>query len=352
MAKKLDKKQEIINLSDEILSNFELGDASYEKIMSKCKRLARLNEDYEALKWFTLELHGYDNDSLPVNISKEDADRMANDHGRRIKKQDPVTKQDVWWYWTPSIVEMETNITAHEITLKNLRPPEQFTPAITNTGRGGILDGATILQESYRNVLDAVNIRQNNLIAEIKQNKALLSKVINNAYNYVLNVNLQLKFSSEVESSFQRIKDDVDKKLQKICPSSIKKFLAAYDRIESDNPEEWSQAMSSCRNILKDFANSVFPAQDERYKESDGDEIPVTDDKYENRIVAFIDMKCNSERKNELLKSRALDLKTRVHALNGFLSKGAKNEISKSDVAFCILDTYLLIGSLLEIAEL
>ncbi|MDO8640215.1 MAG: hypothetical protein Q7R33_01615, partial [Nitrosarchaeum sp.] len=224
----------------------------------------------------------------------------------------------------------------------NLKTPEQFTPAITQGVSFGTTSAASWVQESFRDVLTAIKSQQDVISQEINQKKSLLSKITNNIYNYVLNLNLQFKFEDITESAFQKIKNNVDKILQKQCPNTIKQFLAAYKRLESDNFEEWSQAMSSCRNILKEFANSVFPAQPQNYKKSDGEEIEVTDDKYKNRIIAFIDKTPAGRRTKQFTENR-------VHALNNILSDGAKNEIKKQDANICVLETYLVIASLIRL---
>ena len=186
--------------------------------------------------------------------------------------------------------------------------------------------------------------------SKVKHNKTLLSKIRNSVYNYVLNINLQLKFESITESVFQNTKEVVDKKLATICPEAMKKFLAAYDRLKSNNSEEWSQALSSCRNILKDFADYIFPAQSKPVTLSDSSEVMVTDDKYKNRLLAFIDKELKGN-KRRLLLARAADLSNRIHCLNDMLSQGTHEELELTDVNMCVIDTYLLIGSLISIGK-
>ena len=165
-----------------------------------------------------------------------------------------------------------------------------------------------------------------------------------------MQINLQLRFENVTESIFQETKIMVDKRLTEICPDAMKKFIAAFNRLRSDNPEEWSQAMSSCRNVLKEFADYVFPAQNENYKKRNGDSLVVTDDKYKNRLLAFID-KNSAGDKNKFLSSRVSDLEVRLHIINDLLSKGTHEEVKLMDVNICVLDTYLLIGSLLSALE-
>ena len=166
-----------------------------------------------------------------------------------------------------------------------------------------------------------------------------------------MDINRQLRFENDTESIFQKTKEAVDTKLSQMCPTVMEKFVAAYDRLKSNNPEEWSQALSSCRNVLKDFADAVFPAQKEKYQTRDGTELSVTDNFYKNRLLAFIDQKLKNGNRKRFLKTRAADLENRIHALNDSLSQGTHGDMNFVDVNVCVLDTYLLLGSLLALTE-
>lgn len=345
-----DRVQEMLNLSDDILSDLEAGTLSLENIIFKCKKLARIRNDFEAIKWFTLELNGYGRETLPSEIKEEELFEFAKRSGRTVLVKDPESQKEEMNYWTGSISELEAMIHTNKTKLDNLRPPETYTPAITKSADTGFLAGSTWVRESYRDVLNAIRQEQYNLSEGIKNSKSILTKIRNRIYDYVLSINLQLKFENITESIFQKTKEIVDKKLAQICPEAMKKFLAAYDRLKSENPEEWSQAMSSCRNVLKEFADYVFPARKENYERNNGEVISVTEDKYKNRLLAFIDARAKGG-KNEFISSRISDLEKRIHSLNDLLSKGTHEGLGQIDVNICVLDTYLLIGSLIGMVD-
>jgi len=343
------KVQEMLNLSDEILSDLEMGNLSFENIVSECKKLARMRDDFEAIKWFTLELNGYDRKSIPLGIKEEELFGFAKRSGRNVLWTGTNSQKEELRYWTASIPELEVGITANKTKLDNLHPPETYTPAITKSADTGLFAGATFVAETYGHVIAKIRQEQDYLSQQITDSKSLLAKIRNGIYDYVLSINLQLKFENITESIFQQTKEIVDKKLDEICPEAMKKFLAAYDRLKSKNPEEWSQAMSSCRNVLKEFADYVFPARKEDYKKGN-EMISMTDDKYKNRLLAFIDTKVKGK-KNAFLSARVSDLESRIHSLNDLLSKGTHEGLSQSDVNMCVLDTYLLIGSLVGLID-
>jgi hypothetical protein len=338
-----------LDISEEILLNIENGDIPFEQVLLKCKRLARLRDDYYALNWFSVEIHGYSEENKIQGIDREDMEQYAAKSGRLIFEKDPKTNEEITKYWTTSISEIESYIETNVISLENLKPPSQFTPAVNK--HSGYLFGTpssseTVI-EKYQDVLNSMQGSKKTMSETITTYKSLLSKIKNNVYNYVLQINLQLRFENITESIFQETKVVVDKKLSEVCPDAIKKFVAAYNRLKSDNPEEWSQAMSSCRNILKEYADYVFPPQKDNYKKRNGESLIVTDDKYKNRILAFIDKSCSGD-KNKILSSRISDLEVRIHALNDILSKGTHEGINLVDVNICVLETYFFIGSLLD----
>ena len=88
---------------------------------------------------------------------------------------------------------------------------------------------------------------------------------------------------------------------------------------------------------------TTFSGEKRTLKKKNGDELVVSDDKYKNRLLAFIDVNTSGD-KSKFLASRMADLETRVHTLNDLLSKGTHVGLDLQDVRICVLDAYL--GSL------
>jgi hypothetical protein len=345
--------QESIKISDEVLADLEAGTVLLEHIIPKCLRIARLRNDFDAIKWFTLELSGYKQSDILPDISAQDIPQAIIKSGRGYTEKNEQTREEKEFYWPHSVTEIEAIVHSQQEYLKNLRTPESFQPAIEKTSSSNQMFGSSSNErvvETLGSVLSNIERQKNSILTDIKWGKSLLSKIRTHIYNYILNINFQVKFENVTESIFQETKEHVDAQLSVICPDAIKKFVAAYDRLSSDNPEEWSQAMSSCRNVLKEFADHVFPARKEPYKKRNGEDLPVTDKQYKNRLLAFIDINTTGD-KNKFLSSRASDLDSRIHSLNDLLSRGTHEGIDITDVRILVLDTYFLIGSLLGLAS-
>jgi|GEM_PF-1510392 hypothetical protein len=345
--------QEIIKTSGEVLADIEAGTVPLKHIIPKCLRVARLRNDFDAIKWFTLELNGYRQSDILPDISLQDIRQATIRSGRGYTKKDEQTGKEQEFYWPHSITEIEATVQSQQEYLKNLRTPESFQPAVNKTSSSNEMFGSSSNEqvvETLGSVLSNIERQKNSILADIKWGKSLLSKIRTHIYNYVLNVNFQVKFENVTESIFQETKERVDAQLALICPDAIKKFVAAYERLSSDNPEEWSQAMSSCRNVLKEFADYVFPARKEPYKKRNGEPLLVTDNSYKNRLLAFIDINATGD-KNKFLSSRASDLENRIHTLNDLLSRGTHEGLDITDVRMLVFETYFLIGSLLGLAS-
>ncbi len=72
----------------------------------------------------------------------------------------------------------------------------------------------------------------------------------------------------------------------------MQRLSAVYENLQSENPEDWSNAVHSCRRILQDLADVVFPPQDEdRIRIVSGKEqvVRLGMDNYINRIIAFVE---------------------------------------------------------------
>ncbi len=135
----------------------------------------------------------------------------------------------------------------------------------------------------------------------------------------------------------------------------MQRFSAAYDNLRSTNPEDWSNAVHSCRRILEDLADSVFPPQQEpRIKVVNGREIKIQLKKqnYINRIVAFVEDNSESGRFVAIVGSHLRFLGDRLDAAFGAAQKGTHQTIvSREEADRYVLFTYMLVGDIIALIE-
>src|SRR5215510_48973 len=110
MEERESKLDQVLKLSHEILDDLENQATSFEKILLKCQRLARLRDDFEAVGWFSLELHGYDWKRLPPGVDEAMAASYAARSGRAVLEKDQETGQEQWFYIYRSVPELEAMI--------------------------------------------------------------------------------------------------------------------------------------------------------------------------------------------------------------------------------------------------
>lgn len=321
-----DVRDEVLNLSTEILNDIELDKLPFDKILYKGLRLARLKNDFKTISWLNYELQGYSDES-DNSPEKFNALTKSGRYTHTIDKNGKSTTS----YYIKSIPELETQIESTKQIVNCMKLP-------TSIGGDKILIAIQKIEDklnsSRKFITDNVNV---------------INRVKSNFYNYVTKIYYETKFQNYTHSLFTNLKNEVDNKLNKINPDIIKQFVAVYDRLSVDNEVEWSQAMSTCRNIIKCFADEVYPASNEKYKCKNGKELDIKDNHYKNRLIAYVDSKIDGDKKI-LLESRFSDLQNRIQKIHDILSNGTHNSSLKfNDVQMCVIQTYFLLADLINL---
>jgi hypothetical protein len=133
-----------------------------------------------------------------------------------------------------------------------------------------------------------------------------------------------------------------------ICPDAINKLRVTYENvISTTSSESWSHVASSCRRIIKDVADVMFPAQSKSVI-SDGKEHRVDDSAYINRILTGIKEKSGSGTSFEFTKSMFNYVNAFLTNIQKYASKGDHSVFTKIDSSRCLVYTYLLLGDILN----
>ena len=326
---------EALNLSNEIIQNIELNQLSLTNIALKTLRLARLLNDFEIEKILRYEISGYP--SGPNGIPSEifELGILAN---RGKKSKDKKTGKIIDTINTQSIEELELNIRTFQISLEAARDPDI---SISSTNPNQLI--SPILGNKAERM--GIRINLNKSIKRLSERRSFI-------HEYALKKYLELKFSSIAEDIFSRIRERVDNKIGEHLPDSIKRFSAIYTNLQSENPEDWSNAVHSCRRILKDLADAIFPPSDPIIKNIDGKdkEIKLGEDQYINRILTFIEGKSNSNSYKKIVGSNLKFIKDRLNAVLEASHKGTHDTIiSKAEADRYVVYTYMIIGDILTL---
>jgi hypothetical protein len=327
--------KEALQLAEEILRNIELSELPLSNIALKASRLARLLNEFAYQKLFEYEAGGYP--STPTGIPP-DVWQLAQAAGRTYQQQSKEGETKTYAFIT-SIEELEQQIETGRLGLDAARDrdvsvssanPNQYVMA----GTGNWYER----QRIHNQILEASK--------RLSGRKTYI-------YQYVLRKNYEIKFSGIASDAFSRMRKFVDTQIGIHIPDAVQKFTAIYENLLSENPEDWSNAVHSCRRVLQDLADSVFPPQDEdRIEEKDGKtkRIKLGSGNYINRIMCFVEDKASSDRFNDLVGSHIGFLGDRLDAIFRSAQKGSHSVITtKEEADRYMIYTYLIVGDILSL---
>ncbi len=171
----------------------------------------------------------------------------------------------------------------------------------------------------------------------------VISATANAAATHANRLYANLAFGEVPRQHFDLIRDRVDNLLLDICPETIEKFMAAYERLASGRTEDWSHALTSCRRIIKAVADVIYPPKDGKVAGR-----KVGDQQYINRIWAFLDENMASSSNKNLAKAHINYLGSFIEELNNKTSKGVHSDVSHEEAIRTVLYTYLTLGDILD----
>lgn len=326
--------REALALSEEILRNIELSELPMPNVALKASRLARLLNDFEYQKIFEYEAGGYP--TTPSGVPPE-VWRLADLAGRVYQKKNDkgqITSVAI----LESIEQLETQVEAAKLGLDAARDPNvSISSANPN---------------QWVNTLGNTFERQR-LHGEIKEAVKRLGARRSCIHSYATRRNLELKFSGIAGDAFARIREFVDQQVSSAVPMAVQKFTAIYENLQSENPEDWSNAVHSCRRVLQDLADVLFqPSDQPRTVDVNGKktQISLGPDNYINRLICFAQDASTSKRSSEIIGSQLAYLGDRLDALFSAAQKGSHAVISSRDEADrYVVYTYMVVGDLLRL---
>jgi len=319
--------EQALDLSEEILTNIELNELTLQSSIQKTLRLARLVNDLNAVDWISEELRGFSTDGKGLLTRRAwEACKRSN---RIYYNKDADGERAI----TKSVSVMEQGLE----TLKE-RMKVAFDPNISISS-----------QSTYNPPLPQGNKHERLGIAtNISQYSEYIEKVRSSFYEYVLNINYELKFSNINEDIFTRKRLFVDQRLAEVSPEAVRRFVSVHENLRSENSEDWANAVHSCRRILKDIADELYPPSEEPIEIS-GKRIKIGEDQVINRLIQYVDSKSTSGRFEELVGSHLKYLGERLDSVYGAVNKGTHAEVLKEEAERYIIFTYLLIGDILSL---
>jgi hypothetical protein len=344
----MEPSDRVLILITEALDAIETGSQPLSEAIRKSIRIARLRNDYLNLWWLEWELSDFSNklrrDQIVVEVSphftKEACKRNSeifydiwvdergcvniNERGEIVSDEMIVAK---------SVAEIEMDIANLEEIASLPQPPSGLHPSdlyLVEQSRSKQRSMALAISHSRRAVLERIKHRVHRFLSQSEK---------------------QLVFGQLHADIFEQYRQYVDLKLGQLCPEALEKFVAAYQRMQEDTPESRAQALVSCRRLLKSLADVLFPPPSTPVVGADGISRVLTDEKYVARLWQYAFDRIGRSASGELLLSQVNDLGNRIDRLYDLTNKGVHAEVSRFEVNQCVIQTYLLIGDLIRIAE-
>lgn len=324
--------KECTELSCEILKNFELSEIPIGNIILKCLRLCRLLGDQNGILLFTYESSGYPREvDGKYTLQSEKIALLAH---RGFQQYDYKTKKLVDYISYALMSDLESGIETLRIKLAASADPDvSLTSANPN---------------QFLRAPDGNSQERSQITSQIHQNTQILTQVKGALYNYVLNIYNKLVYGNIVEDIFTESRTKVNEKLGEYCPKSIEKFISVYENLSSNNPEDYANAVHSCRRILVDLADALYPPSDTPIQ-INGKSIKVGSDQYINRLIQYIGSKSDSKTYNDVVGSDLRSIGERLDAINDAVCKGTHADITKDEATRYIIHTYLLISDIIAL---
>ena len=161
-------------------------------------------------------------------------------------------------------------------------------------------------------------------------------------HKYATDVYRESRLGTLASSVFDRVRARVDPAVAKYLPASSEKLTSAYENLRSLSAEDWANAVHTCRRLLKDLADALYPATAEA---------KYADDKYINRLTAFVTSQSASETFAKVVGAQIAYLGNRLDAIYDASNKGSHAEVDREEADRYVLYTYLFIGDVLSLAS-
>lgn len=176
----------------------------------------------------------------------------------------------------------------------------------------------------------------------VEENEIVLERVKNRLYRYASTVVNRLLFESVPEGVIDRTREKVEKALTSVSPSTLEKFAIAYEELNGQSAENWTNACTAVRRILLDFADAVYPP---RVELVDGRSVGT--EEYVNRLWAYAKEHVQSESGRGAINSELADLGNRIDSIYRQSNKGIHAVVTRDEAERIIVRTYLLLADLL-----
>ncbi|MHA3078815.1 helix-hairpin-helix domain-containing protein [Acinetobacter sp. ANC 5502] len=170
-----------------------------------------------------------------------------------------------------------------------------------------------------------------------------IADVKSKCHKYLTELHDKLKFSGTITSSFDLLKNAVDDKLLDLDPEIAEQLMLAFKSVSSDNKEEWSHALTTCRRLLESLADKLYPASELKIGNR-----TFKQNQFVNRLWQFMNDSIQSESNRDLAQTHVNFLGSWLEKTNKLTNKGVHDDVSQLEASKAVFHLYLMLADLLE----
>ncbi|MGD9118488.1 MAG: hypothetical protein PVJ08_07145 [Dehalococcoidia bacterium] len=325
-------QDEAIAIFKTVLDNFFKDDVNIKNVLRLCFHACQLLGWKEQQDWFNFQLHGY-----PEGIEIP-AYRKIVGHTKWVPTGGFRTVID-------SVIDDEDR-TKEEPSEKVSLEVVAGIDWIVSAAQHGYHDPTGKKSKRY------ISFRHKNIeIEEIRQYdgssfQAIIQNIEDSLFQFSSDSYSILCYGDSLQDVWLWYRNEVDKHLIEIGFGGH--LDAVRSGLNSNNSQEWRQAMWSCRDILHDLADYLWKDTRETYDPLPGKDgkLKVTKNHYINRLSAYLHYKGTKGKTGIYIHAEMERIYHSIDTLNDLDSK-AHSEITITDVRTAAMGTYFILGELI-----
>jgi len=328
-------QDEAIGILKVALDAFFSGRVDIKNVLCQCAHVCQILGWSKQLSWFQNELFGYPEDvELPwyrKDIKGRTEWRVAGGFGTVLE----------------SVID-DRYRTTEEPTLQTAIDVRGGIDDILSAAESGCIKSTGKKSSKY------ISFREKHVDTKEVETydkhvfQAILTRIENLVFKFVSESYAVLCHSGVLQDIWQGYRKKIDEHL---IPIGLSRHLDAIrNGLNSANPQEWREAMWSCRDILHDLAAYLWRDQRKTYEHLPGkgenNKLEVTDGHYVNRLGAYLHQKGIDKEYGAYLRAEMQRIYNSIKTLNELDSK-AHGKITLHDACSAAIGTYVLLGELI-----
>ncbi|AFM04710.1 DNA uptake protein [Bernardetia litoralis DSM 6794] len=317
------KKEKGVLLLEEVLESLESSKLPLFNSIQKLNRIGKLLNEEKLTIWtevqlgnilFTIPIQNW-LDSYAEN-EKENNKESKKDLKEKFEKLEEIG------------IELASIFTSEELSVKSIES-------------GGGFNNIGFIEDKYNDFIKSKRGNDGTFYKSNLSNHLSIIKAI--AYKKASSYHKKYAYETLPESNFEILKANVEDVLFDIDPELAEKLMLAFKSVSSDKPEEWSQALTSCRRFFEKLADNLFPATDEKLNGRS-----LSKENYINRLWAYMDKSISSKSNKDLAKKHVDLLGLYLQSTYKLSNKGVHSDITRIESIKTVMHIYLVCADLLD----